>query len=160
MKPKRFIKITRAIRGENSLYSAGEIVKVIEERADGKPRRIVRKDGLTRAYVAFESFYEYEEYTSEQIDVPKHRPAKEVKKRTYHTVKGFRTIFNGNAVVVWAKKNLPESKEKTVATCSKDDHFDPVVGFCIAYTANALFNGSKKKMKEVIHREFRKQNKA
>lgn len=61
------------------------------------------------------------------------------------------TIFNNKTTVV------ENNGYKAVATCSEDDHFDPVVGFCVAFTAATLFKGSKKAMKSSIMRAYKKQ---
>ena len=72
-------------------------------------------------------------------------------------------IFNGTTVIVYANGG------KGVSTCSKDDYFDPFVGFCVAY-ANCIFfqedqprgehtNGNKSKFKKHIKRIFDKSNK-
>lgn len=55
----------------------------------------------------------------------------------------------GTTVIKWKDGSVSKS------TCDTDDHFDPFIGFCIAYTTKGM---SKSKLKERIQRKFKKNN--
>lgn len=55
----------------------------------------------------------------------------------------------GTTVIKWKDGSISKS------TCDTDDHFDPFIGFCIAYTTKGM---SKSKLKERIQRKFKKNN--
>ena len=63
-----------------------------------------------------------------------------------------KVIFNENATIVCLTTG-----EKGVAVRSQDDHFDPVIGFSVAYTIAKGTKGNKSRLKELVNKMYEKQ---
>lgn len=132
------VKVTNPEEGYDKLIGLKGIVleNDIEYRSSKNALKVAIKQG-----------YSYRIFPFQLKEIEK------VNKNITMKFKKLLIVFNRKSTIVSVDDN------KAVSTCSEEDHFDPVVGFCVAFTAATLFGGSKKKMKEVVLKEYKKQTK-